>query len=46
MILLIGMAWVMIGEYSLHFRDYVAAAGIVIVAAKEALPAIREYLVI
>jgi hypothetical protein len=31
--ILFGMAWVMIGEYSLHFRDYVAAAGIVITAA-------------
>ncbi|HEV3411436.1 MAG TPA: hypothetical protein VG101_03115 [Puia sp.] len=31
--ILFAMAWVMIGEYSWHFRDYVVAAVIVITAA-------------
>lgn len=30
--ILFAMAWVMIGEYGIHFRDYAAAAGIVLVA--------------
>jgi hypothetical protein len=30
--ILFAMAWVMIGEYGLHFRDYAAAAGIVLTA--------------
>jgi hypothetical protein len=30
--ILFAMAWVMIGEYGLHFRDYAAAAAIVLTA--------------
>jgi hypothetical protein len=30
--ILFAMAWVMIGEYGIHFRDYAAAAGIVLVS--------------
>jgi hypothetical protein len=30
--ILFAMAWVMIGEYGLHFRDYAVAAGIVLAA--------------
>jgi hypothetical protein len=30
--ILFAMAWVMIGEYCIHFRDYAAAGGIVLVS--------------
>jgi hypothetical protein len=30
--ILFAMAWVMIGEYGIHFRDYAAAAGIVLIS--------------
>jgi hypothetical protein len=30
--ILFAMAWVMIGEYGLHFKDYAVAAGVVLVA--------------